>query len=180
MNKPRGCKVPYMSRSAIREIAEAFVNVFDLQPTGNINWELQLERICRLMQVVYDIVPDGNLPPKVEAQYYPNDRLLEISSSVYASLCDGQGRARYTLLHEFGHIVLHDATPLQRRMEYQTKWHKREEDSEWQADYFAAEVLMPLATALSCSTAKELIKITGASKQAAENRMREVNMYLRK
>lgn len=50
------------------------------------------------------------------------------------------GRARFTLAHELGHLVLHEGPALHRQTAMIK--HKVFEDSEWQADYFA-EFLMP-------------------------------------
>ena len=75
----------------------------------------------------------------------PDKGELLIREDVYLALTDptsyGHGRARFTLAHEIGHLILHEGVTLNRQVK--VKNHKIYEDSEWQADTFSAELLMP-------------------------------------
>ena len=66
-----------------------------------------------------------------------------LRADTYDALCDVSDpkhcRARFTVAHEIGHLILHEGFALARG----AVRHKHYEDSEWQADTFAAELLMP-------------------------------------
>ena len=95
-----------------------------------------------------------DLPAGVEAETrYHGDKnciVVGLSANTYQHLERGQGRARHTLNHEVGHAVLHAeqlkristlphaAAALDRAQD-----HRFCEDTEWQADAFAAALEMP-------------------------------------
>ncbi|MDR0726946.1 MAG: ImmA/IrrE family metallo-endopeptidase [Rickettsiales bacterium] len=85
------------------------------------------------------------------------NKVIKIKEYVYEEACKGGGHARFTLAHELGHLFLkHEFSgnfammPGQKIPAYI--------DSEWQADLFAAELLMP----------KELVEGKDASDIARE------------
>ena len=76
---------------------------------------------------------------------------MTLSERTYRGLENGESRPRFTLSHEIGHLALHPRT-LQRlgqlphrelMLERSRDKHKPFEDSEWQANRFAAAFLMP-------------------------------------
>ncbi len=72
---------------------------------------------------------------------YPSKKLLQIREDVYEACVRGNGRHRYTLAHELGHIILHNGVTTQlARSEDEIRIF---EDPEWQANTFAAELLAP-------------------------------------
>ncbi|WP_198045284.1 ImmA/IrrE family metallo-endopeptidase [Cupriavidus taiwanensis] len=95
-----------------------------------------------LFGISYDIVPDGHLPPGVEASCLPELRRIDIAESTYMDICRNDPRARFTLIHELGHLILAHSRSFHRDVGPPT--HELYEDSEWQADCFAAEFLMPI------------------------------------
>lgn len=103
----------------------------------------------------------------------PDQLIMLIREDVYVGACQGQGRDRFTLAHELGHLLLHGggrylerADPNVRRVPTHAKY----EDSEWQADTFAAELLMPIHVVKKCTSAVELAARAGVSHRAAEVR----------
>ena len=84
---------------------------------------------------------------------YIGTRMVELSESTYADLEDGDPVARFTTAHEMGHAALHgqqdafgefpsrENVMLARRSEIRAF-----EDPEWQANAFAAAILMPLTS----------------------------------
>jgi hypothetical protein len=74
-----------------------------------------------------------------------------LSESSYRDLQDGLARPRFTICHEFGHAVLHTnelvrlagLTIERQAAMYRSREHAKCFDSEWQANAFAAAILMP-------------------------------------
>ena len=81
--------------------------------------------------------------PDVEALTNPDAMTIILRADTYDALCDVSDpkhcRARFTVAHEIGHLILHEGFALARG----AVRHKHYEDSEWQADTFSAELLMP-------------------------------------
>lgn len=146
-------EVAPMSRGRIEAIARELVEI--VQPevlTGGAAFPI-LE-ICEggaLEQVTGFVFGVENLPYGSEGQTRPGSPgELVISPAVYDALGRDDGRARFTLAHELGHVVLH-ATQLQamNRQIGELVLHRRfslpaYRDPEWQADQFAAALLMPM------------------------------------
>jgi len=65
---------------------------------------------------------------------------LSLRSDVYDGLCEGNGRDRFTACHEMGHYFLHRSTLNRAPAVKQIPIYR---DPEWQANAFAAAVLMP-------------------------------------
>lgn len=77
------------------------------------------------------ISQDGNICMIIPEQTYRDARI-------------GRGRAKFTIAHEVGHVVLHSAESIQLARK-QTEYYSsdKEYSPEWQADVFAAELLCP-------------------------------------
>lgn len=105
-------------------------------------------------QLDYQVKP---LPAGVEAltRYDPSERqiIVTLSEETYSALEHKNPRARLTLAHEVGHIVLHSALLIKlaeiphRKMVVLMRgsWPKFPvyRDTEWQADAFASALLAP-------------------------------------
>ncbi len=110
--------------------------------------EFDLEKTCGVQFWVSD-----SLPSHVEGVTYPlgerGPAETFLSERVFDDMDRGAGRARFTGAHEVGHAVLH-VRQLQQEM-----WHgtfgglhrkaavERERNPEWQANAYAAALLMP-------------------------------------
>lgn len=68
------------------------------------------------------------------------DGVMKIRESVYDGAVEGNPRDRFTLAHELGHYLMHspERISLARSIEYPKYC-----DPEWQANVFAAELLVP-------------------------------------
>lgn len=88
-----------------------------------------------------DVVEDGALPPGVEACCLPDTWFIQFTTPTYERAHSDEPRARFTVVHELGHLVLLHSRTLNRD---QRREIRAFEDSEWQANQFAAEFLMPL------------------------------------
>ena len=127
-----------------------------------------------LFDITYDVVPDNYLFELggIEASWRPDERCISITQSTYDRLVRGDGRAPYTICHELGHCELgHQSPPL--LLHRNEPSHKRFEDTEWQADQFSAEMVMPLPVILQerIETADGIRRRFGVSMQAAEIRL---------
>lgn len=98
---------------------------------------------------------------------------LELREDVYEELHRHDGRARFTVAHELGHMFLHRSETGFARFDRSASM-PLYESSEWQADRFAAELLMPLSFATACRSASEIRAMFGVSMQSAEIRWTEV------
>lgn len=163
---PRGAKVPPTSRAAIRTLTDALRGEFGEQaPYVDV-----ANFIEHKLYAAYGIV----LAPKPrsvlgadEGKSYPDRRRIELRDDVYEALILGQVRARFTAMHEAGHVFMHHGVALRfTEVEHDHDYH---EDSEWQADAFAAEFLMPLymIKAWKLRNAAAVAKVFGVSLTAA-------------
>lgn len=130
-----------VSRACIAEIRATAMSVRSiLMPHGAPDLELFVESLEQF-GITYHVAERGVLLPGVEASCLPEKRLIEISESTYEGVIRNDERARFTIFHELGHLLLGHSRSLHRDtvMSFPI-W----ENSEWQADQFAAEILMPL------------------------------------
>lgn len=88
----------------------------------------------------WEIVPDDEMSE--EGKTFTGANKIEIRESVYISACNGDGRARFTIMHEIGHFFLHDPSRVALCRSSSEEEPKTFEDPEWQANAFAAEFLM--------------------------------------
>lgn len=109
------------------------------------------------------------------AQSIPSERLIMVRKDVYRGACEDRGRDRFTLAHELGHVLLHpDAVHARRCRRQEIKAYC---NSEWQANAFAAELLMPVEHIHLCSSIADVMRIFGVSHDAANYQVNEI--YLR-
>lgn len=88
----------------------------------------------------YEIVPDIEMGVD-QANYNPVTNTMRIRESVYLGACKHNGRDRFTIAHELGHYFMHDSVALSRvESGVRVPAYK---DPEWQANTFAAAILMP-------------------------------------
>ncbi len=169
-----GFRVSPQSKSKIKHIAENARAALGI-PTGPLNAELLLERLH-----VYGIVVDvfdkvsAPVPPEVEACWVPYNRTLFVRDTVYQDICDGEPRGRFTVAHELGHILLAHQITVNRELASASM--KTYENSEWQANTFASEFLMPETEMRlqNLRTARAVAAHFKVSIQAAEIRVKNI------
>lgn len=92
------------------------------------------------------VVTDDLIPPNVEgfaldwgdrASAIEEGKYVVVSATCYDQAEAGVGRARFTIAHELAHCLLH------RRLEAVERIPGPLRDPEWQADQYAAELLVP-------------------------------------
>lgn len=122
-----------------------------------------------VMPQIYDgfyleIVEDSELPDCL-AKTIPKEKRILVREDVYNGAIAGNGRDRFTLAHEIGHYFLHQ--------DIEVAYHRRLEnlvtykDPEWQANVFAAELLMP-RDAIRNMSIDEISRVCKVSYKAAQ------------
>jgi len=101
---------------------------------------------------------------ETHAMSYPDELRMILRDDVYRGAKKDRGRDRFTVAHEFGHILLHRFAGMARRLPSEVLAF---ENSEWQADAFAGELLMPLPFVLACRTIQEIVDMFKVSQEAA-------------
>lgn len=98
---------------------------------------------------------------------------MKIRRDVYDEVCEDRGRARFTLAHEIFHYIFHD----QPNISFARSTDKIPSymDPEWQANTFAAELLIP-RDLVKGLTVDEIMEKCGVSRQCASIQMK----YLKK
>ena len=99
----------------------------------------------------------------------PHGTFIILREDVYNHGLYGQGRARFTAAHEFGHLVLHTNVPLARTAPGQQVEAFRM--AEPQANQFAAALLMPLSFIKASDSVDLVISRHGVSHDAAATRL---------
>jgi len=90
-----------------------------------------------------EIVPDHELPDSVQGDTDVANHYMRIKESVYNGAYAGNGRDRYSIAHEIGHYMLLSIVGVAFQRNISKRKVKAYEDPEWQAECFAAELLMP-------------------------------------
>lgn len=134
-------KVPPRSRAEIREVAQMLHRSirFSAPPFPIVEFtELVLPRV--LEGFSFGVLPIDEMGESVHGSTFPSERLIYLREDVYLGAVAGRGRDRMTLAHEIGHLFLHN-TGMHREMP--SAQIRRYEDSEWQANCFGGELLVP-------------------------------------
>lgn len=169
-----GFRVPPLKKTTITAIAQnarAALNI----PLGAFDAEKFLEGLVEY-GIVFDVFDKESalVPPEVEACWVPGNKTLFIRDSVYASICRGEPRGRFTVAHEVGHMLLaHQPTMNREAPGHEIPVYA---NSEWQANTFASEFLMPESEmrANNLRTANAVANHFKVSMAAAEIRVRTI------
>lgn len=136
-----GFRVPPKKITGIRAHARNVRTVFGLANTPFFPMAEFIENL-HSCGITYHVGEDGDLPIGVEACCLPERGQIIFTGKTYDLACHDDPRARFTVVHELGHFALSHARSFHR--ETPTRSIQPFEDSEWQANTFAAEFLMPL------------------------------------
>lgn len=88
----------------------------------------------------YDYVETSELPKNTYAYYDPINNIMKIDEKVYLGACMGNPRDRFTIAHEIGHYFTTNEIMYARSESASLPAYM---NPEWQANVFAAELLMP-------------------------------------
>lgn len=163
----------------IADIRSSADNVRSVLGIGNepqaIDFGLLLDHLSVKYSITYDVLEPHEMPyPDVEACWDPESMTMHVRSDVFEKVCQDDPRARFTIVHELGHGLLgHRRTINRSERERRPEVY---EDSEWQANQFAAEVLMPLNVIrmFKLNTALKVETHFNVSSQAAARRVTQL------
>jgi Zn-dependent peptidase ImmA (M78 family) len=170
-------RVPPRSTEKVREAALALRRNLEIDSA----WFPLVEVIEHVLPRVFD---DFTLDIRTEremrdiygagtaAMTTPATKRIELREDVYDQLHLHEGRARFTVAHELGHLFLHQGGGLARTDRASPM--KIYESAEWQADTFAAELLIPLQHAMQCMSVDQMMMVFGVSRQAAAIRWKSI------
>lgn len=167
-----GFVVPPLSKAAIfeaaRNLRSPFNAIFGNDPYLRLDRVLELlpELLERFELQVCDLHEMGDLHGETE----PINRVIRLRRDVYDGMCRGNGRDRFTVAHELGHLMLHATAPTFARRSSQGA--KLYCCSEWQADNFASALLIEEVHLARCRTIEEVQETFGVSYSAASCRFR--------
>jgi len=172
MRKP-GCRVPPLSKVKIREFATSLRHHLGLDRRSDFPIIEVLE--FALPQLIDGFVLEVGSHEEMGHNHgltYPNKAIIKLREDVYDGAVEGVGRDRFTASHELGHMMLHTNVSMARSSG--PVGHRIFEDSEWQADRLAAELLMPVDAVLACRSVDEVVETFRVSRPAAEIRWDEL------
>lgn len=170
----KGVRVKPTSRAKLQEFAKLIRRVLKLESLLCFPVVHFLEFLQRTDDdFEFQIVENNELPKGMFACYNPFEGIVYITEKIYKMANDGNGFARWTILHECLHHLLHrdQLTALARQ---DNEPHKPYEDSEWQADALTCELLMPLDLINADMTEEEVAEQFGVSPLAARNRLENI------
>lgn len=162
-----GQKVAPKSMLEIRKKAIEFRNAVQ-QKKPYIQVTALLEVLQNTEFLEFEIVNDLQFGEE-EAISYPDQSFMQIKQSIYEKAHQGDGHCRFTIAHEFGHILMHREQASYARGS--TGDHAVFEDSEWQADTFASEFLIDQRLIPPNISTYEICNIFGVSYSAASRRL---------
>ena len=177
-----GVKVPPLNIDQIRQLTSSIRNSSGVAPVHPfpVLWFLETAMPQGLRGFDWEV--DETLPQRVEACAFPDGcrenpegPYIKVRPEVYEAACADDGRARLTLLHECGHVLLHGKVAVHPRKEAIPAAVLRPfENSEWQANTFAAELLMPPQSFKEAKALPEFCRRMGVSFAAARTQGRKL------
>lgn len=162
-----GFEAKPLSRANIREYAKEIRQALGFDAIPYIDIEKLLDFILpkAMPGFAYDIRPHEDMGNN-HGLADPENRFIVLREDVHERACDGHGRDRLTVIHEFGHLLLHPKDRLVlRRGEGKPKSYC---DPEWQANCFAGEFLVAFTLLNGCKSAAEAASMFGVSQDAAQ------------
>lgn len=166
-----------LSKDAIRQRAEQLRLILELKDDEAFPAIDFVEKILPILDPSFTflIVEDGELDGAY-ATTYPKTREIIIENQVYEGIYNGHevGIHMFTIAHELGHYFLHTTDTIRLNRNKHRERTPAYMDPEWQANEFAANLLIPESAIKNGVTAAELAKQYKVSKQMASIRIQRV------
>lgn len=165
------------STKDIRNLADVFRTTFGFDKKGKERFPIMefIEfAMPRLDKQFHIEILEKEVLKNIHGLACPNEHCIQIRKDVYERAINGEGRDRFTIAHEIGHYFMHgqDNVRLARLGELKTVQAYR--DPEWQANTFAAELLMPIYLIDKEDSCFEIAEKFGVSLSAAEIRLKKI------
>ncbi len=165
----KGYEVAPLKRMQIRAYADNLRNTLQLNAS--------YFPIIDVLELVFPrIIPNFLLIVAAEAEIrnkhgitYPDKDIIYLRQDVYDAACAGKGRDRFTVAHELGHLLLHKNVSFNRTESLSkiSEYAPAYKDSEWQADCFAGELLIPSSYLKNYNSISKIASEFGVSERAA-------------
>ena len=153
-----------LSRKKIREITKLIRKSLNIPDNSSFPIIVFLERIIDKFGYDYDICEENELKYDY-AITIPSKKQLKIREDVYLRAINNVPRDLFTIAHEIGHALLHDNdTIVLARSEDKVRAY---EDPEWQANTFAAELMVP-SDVITGMDIEDIMQTYNCSKAVAE------------
>ena len=161
-NRSDGFYVPPESQHSLTQFADVLREITD---TSNAPF-FPIVDFLEWSGILYDIKDSSYMGENLGLT--KPDRIL-IREDVYENACDHKGFDRFTLTHEIVHYLKHkDYIALARRINRNDKIYC---NSEWQADFAAGAILVPLHLINTQMKPTEIARKFGVSIKCAEIRL---------
>lgn len=179
-----GVKVPILRINDLRDIATEIrsrsnLSVVDPFPALHfLEWSM-----CDIFESfdleIVDALPEGNEARAFPdgAPHHPDGPVIQMRQSAYDRAAENNGRARLTVLHECGHVLLHRHVAVHHRGPRGAEL-KPWENSEWQATQFAVELLLPVESMELPGDLEDFVRLMGVSREVACNRALQLERQL--
>lgn len=159
-----------LSRANIRRMAKEFRKFLGLEKNQYIDviHVLDVDMPSKFRNFDYEIVEEDEM--RFHGLTYPDKNKILIREDVYIGALNGNGRDRFTIVHEIFHYLFHTRQNIKQTensFARESKSVPRYKDPEWQADAFAGEVLMD-SDIISNMNVYEVMKNCGVSFSAAK------------
>lgn len=168
--RKEGVVVPPMSEAAIATATVLVRRVFGASSRPFFPVVPIYDMLDVLVENAHFEVVEDHLMGEDDARTYPDQGLILVRQSVYDGAACGEPRARFTLCHELGHLVMHRGVSFNRINPSAPP--KIFQNSEWQADVFASHLLMPRDMLRGDETDEVVMERFGISWSAAQARLK--------
>lgn len=172
ITRRNGIVVPPRSNDDIAQVADTVRQVLGLA-------EIPYFPVLRVYEFLHQLVPEACFEVRElhemgcdHGRTFPDKGRIWIREDVYERAAVGEGRDRFTMCHEMGHLLLHRGVALSRIDPEQPP--KTYCNSEWQADKFASFLLMPRSLLIDRPSIAEAQQKFGVSFDAANARRSEM------
>lgn len=125
--------------------------------------------------ILFDVVEAEELGARMGA-VNPLTGAFMIREDVYDAAVEDQPRHRFTVAHEVGHALMHIGTL--NRLPKSTGKVPAYMDPEWQANRFAAALLMPRHLVRTCVSVDEIMQRFRVSRESAVLRIRTLKLRI--
>jgi hypothetical protein len=160
-----GIVVPARKKADIAANAELLRKFLDLEDRSYFPVVEVYEALDLLYPDAYFEVREEHEMGPDHGRTYPDRNVIHIRLDVYERAARGEGRDRFTMCHELGHLMMHRGVALSRIDPRSPP--KIYMNSEWQADTFASYLMMPTALLAKSSGVNKAMAEFGVSFEAA-------------
>ena len=172
-----GVRVPARTRDDIRLVAHRVRDELICEGLGLRQPNLPLIRILEALQyhevIEFEVMEDHELGSHL-ADADPDRGVLRLRNEVYVGADAGEPFYRSVIAHELGHLFLHqNCSRFGKSAVEQSMGHAAFEDSEWQAQVFAGELLVDVRLLEPPFVVQHVMRIFGVSYQMASYQIRQ-------